>query len=230
MTITATPRQQRDRRIFLGTFTAGVLLAFAVFAWTYGPSYIAYWNYAPQEGDILFQSLPHSRLVNAIEGISQSPYSHCGLVSMQNGRWVVFEAFRNVEETPLKDFIFRGRQQGFAAYRLKDEYRHFIPAIVENSKQFLGRPYDVRYRMDDERIYCTELIYKAYRGAARQPLGRLSRLGDLNWRPYEATIEHFEGGPAPLDREMITPREMAKAPQLSLVYSYQISINDPGSQ
>ena len=87
-----------------------------------------------------------------------------------------------------------------------------------------ARPYDARYRMDEERICCTELIYKAYHDASAQQLGRLVRLGELDWRTYEATIRHYEGGPTPLDREMITPKDMARAEQLSLVLAYNIAV------
>lgn len=78
--------------------------------------------------------------------------------------------------------------------------------------------------MDDDQIYCSELIYKAYQTASGQQLGRLARLRDLNWRPYEATIAYFEKGPAPLDREMITPKDMARCGQLTPVYSYALKI------
>ena len=227
----ATTRQKRkrgERRTFAVTLAVCALLAFVVFAWVYGPAYVAYWNYAPREGDIVFQSLPRSRLVNAIEGGSQSPYSHCGIVAKQNGGWVVYEAYRNVAATPLKEFIFRGRDKGFAVYRFKQAYRKHIPATIENTRKYLGRPYDVRYRMDDDSIYCSELIYKAYRNASGgQQLGTLVRLGDLNWRPYESTIKHFERGPAPLDRIMITPKHLAQASQLELAFSHNIAVANP---
>ena len=72
--------------------------------------------------------------------------------------------------------------------------------------------------MDDERIYCSELIYKAYRDASGgEPLGQLVRLGSLKWQAYQDTIERAEGGPVPVDREMITPRDLARAEQLELV-------------
>ena len=220
-------RNRRERRVFVTTLAVCALLTFIVSAWIYGPAYVAYWNYSPQEGDILFQSLPHSRLVNAIEGISESPYSHCALVAKQNGKWVVYEAFRNVEVTPLKEFIFRGRHQGFAVYRFKSDHQKYIPATIKHAKTYLGRPYDVQYRMDDERIYCTELIYKAFHQSSGQQLGTLVRLGDLNWRPFENTIEHFEGGPAPLDREILTPKHMAQADQLELEFAHAIAVANP---
>lgn len=218
----ASKRQQRERRIIVATLAICALLAFGVFAWAYGPAYVAYFRYAPQEGDIVFQSLPHSRLVDAIEGVSGSSYSHCGIVGKENGAWVVYEAFHDVEVTPLATFLFRGRNQGFAVYRLKGEHQKHVPALLQNVKKYLGRPYDVRYRMDDECIYCSELIYKAYRDTSGDDLGELVRLGDLPWRPHETTIMHFEGGPVPLDREMITPKDLAKAGQLERVFVHEL--------
>ena len=224
MATVVTTRQKRDRRIVAIILAVFALFVLAVFAWIYGPTYVAYWHYSPMEGDILFQSLPRSRLVNAIEGVSESPYSHCGIVAKQDGRWIVYEAYRNVEATPLREFVFRGRNQGFAVYRFKPSYQQFIPATIDKVRTFLGRPYDVRYRMDDDHIYCSELIYKAYLASSGgEPLGELVRLGDLNWRPYESAIKHFEGGPVPLDREMTTPREMAQADQLELVFTHRLN-------
>jgi hypothetical protein len=212
-------RNERSRRVLVATVGVCTLLSFAVFAWIYGAAYVAFWRYQPLEGDILFQSLPHSPLVDAIEGVTASPYSHCGIVAKEKGRWVVYEAFHNVEATPLKQFLFRGRDLRFAVYRLKGEFQQYVPAIIANAKTYLGRPYDVRYRMDDERIYCSELIYKAYRDSSGQQLGELVRLGDLNWKPFAKTIEHFENGPVPTDREMITPRDLSEAKQLELVFT-----------
>lgn len=216
-------RKRRERRI-LAAVVFGCLAVFAAAVGSaFGPGYAAYWNYQPQPGDILFQSLPPSSLVAAIEGATGSPYSHCGLVVQRDGRWVVIEAFDGVECTSLREFVFRGRGHGFAVYRLQPEHQQHVPAMIRAAKARLGLPYDVRYRMDDEAIYCSELIYKAYgEVSGGEQLGRLVQLGELNWRPYEATIRHFEGGPAPLDREMITPRDLARAEQLMLVSAYNI--------
>src|SRR4051794_6901417 len=49
-------------------------------------------SYAPREGDLVFQSLPHNPLVDAIEGVSKSPLSHCGIVVKQGDQWYVLEA------------------------------------------------------------------------------------------------------------------------------------------
>src|SRR5687767_5467578 len=74
-------------------------------------------GYEPRLGDVLFQSLPHEPLTDAIEGASKSPFSHCGIIDRKGERFVVLEAIGPVKETDLDEWIRRGRAQGFAAYR-----------------------------------------------------------------------------------------------------------------
>ncbi len=175
-------------------------------------------EYAVQEGDILFQSLPHGALVDAIEGVTVSIYSHCGIVARKDGAWFVLEAIGPVKETPLDDWIRRGRGSYFDAFRLKPDLQPKIPAILTAARAYLGRPYDNHYDFDDERIYCSELVFKAVRTATGVSLGKVERLGDLNWQPHEAFIRSIEGY-VPKDREMITPRALSEAPELTQVFS-----------
>lgn len=174
--------------------------------------------YEPQDGDVVFQSFPHNALTDAIEGVTESPLSHCGILRRTGPGWVVIEAVEPVRETPLADWIGRGREGRYLVFRLKEPHREKIPAFLAAARHYLGRPYDIRYRMDDEKIYCSELVYKAFRDAGGGELGRLQKLGDLNWRPHETFIRQLEGGDVPRDREMITPRGVSEAPQLEKVY------------
>lgn len=176
-------------------------------------------GYIPQEGDLVFQALPHGDLVDAIEGASHSRYSHVGLVMRRDGAWFVREAIGPVMDTPLAEWIARGRYgHAFDAFRLRAPLQAKVPALIQASAAWLERPYDVRYRMDDEAIYCSELVYKAMLAASGVRLGRLQKLGTLDWKPWRATIEKYEEGPVPLEREMITPRAMSEAGELEVVY------------
>ena len=179
-------------------------------------------TYQPAEGDILFQSLPNPGgmdLVDAIEGSTGSPYSHCGMVFQEGGEWKVIEAIGPVKITPLKSYVARGREGKVWAYRLDEADRKNVPAALDAMRKDLGKPYDPRYRFDDEAIYCSELIWRGWKAATGKELGTAVTLGSLNWKPYQPVIEAIEGsGNLPLDREMITPRDMAKAKQLTLVF------------
>jgi hypothetical protein len=174
--------------------------------------------YEPEEGDVLFQSLSRSSdLIRAIEGVTQSDYSHCGVVIHIDGKWYVNEALGTVNSTQLKEWIKRGRGSKIDIYRLRKEHQNHIPAFIQSLDKYQDLPYDIRYRMDDDFIYCSELVYKAWKDATGEELGKLEKLGDLNWRPYEETIVKYEGDDPPLDRWMITPVSLSKATQLEKI-------------
>jgi len=175
-------------------------------------------GYAPEECDIIFQSLPHADLVDAIEGITHSPYSHCGVVLKEKGEWIVFESIGHVHGTPLLLWMQRGRGAAIAVYRLKPEYQKHLPEFRKQLLAYEGYNYDYDYKITDNEIYCSELPYQAYLKTTGQPLGKLEKLGDLDWKPYEAFIRSVQGNKLPLDREMITPKSLSEAPQLHEVY------------
>src|SRR4051794_5021268 len=94
---------------------AVVLLAVAMYRNVFSLGQLAV--YEPQDGDIVFQSLPHGDLVDAIEGVSQAPWSHCGVVVFEQGRWLVAESIGHVTKTALPLWIMPGRKGVFEVYR-----------------------------------------------------------------------------------------------------------------
>ena len=177
-----------------------------------------YLGYSPRDGDIVFQSLPRSELVDAIEGITHSPFSHCGVVIRDGNRWKVIEAIGDVHSTPLLRWMQRGRAAGFAVYRFDSKFDPLMPAFKKHLISYSGLPYDFDYSMSDSEIYCSELPYKAFREASGEKMGELEKLGDLNWKPFETFIRSIQGNLLPLDRVMITPSSLSQAPQIHPVY------------
>jgi len=207
-----------------------LIVGFAIMAYFYRaecaffisrPAVLYYYcRYRPEEGDVVFQSLPHGDLVDAIEGITKSPYSHCGVVLRNDmNQWVVIESIAYVHETPLFLWMLRGRSGGFTAYRFTAKYFVLLPEFKKNLLSYMGRPYDFDYDMtQDQAVYCSDLIYLAFRKASGETMGNLEKLGDLDWKPYEHFIQSEQGGRLPLDRVMITPASLARASQLHEVY------------
>ncbi|HSI84915.1 MAG TPA: YiiX/YebB-like N1pC/P60 family cysteine hydrolase [Candidatus Methylacidiphilales bacterium] len=184
-----------------------------------GPtSFAGFPHYKPEEGDVVFQPFPRNPLTDAIEGVTNSDLSHCGVVIKDGASWVVIEAVNPVVKTPLNEFIARGREQKFLVKRLDDKWKNTIPQFKAALLTYLGKPYDIRYQMSDDKIYCSELVYKGFKKATGEDLGKVEKLGDLNWKPHEAFIREIEHGPVPLEREMITPVSVSKASQLKEVF------------
>jgi len=177
-----------------------------------------YIDYKSKEGDIIFQSLPFAELTKVIEGVTNSPYSHTGIIIRKDSSWYVREAIGRVKDTHLYLWILRGRGDSFAVYRFRDAYKKYIKDTIAESEKFLGKPYDFFYELDDAKIYCSELIFKSYKRVTSQNLGKLAKLESLNWKPYKDYILSIENK-IPLDRVMITPKDLSQAHQLHQVYS-----------
>lgn len=110
-----------------------------------------------KEGDIIFHCSTSSQspLIALATG---SPLTHCGVIVMKNGEPYVLEASGTLRVTPLARFIKRGR---FGAYWLKR------PKDVENVKiryaHLLGRRYDLAFSFNNDKYYCSELVYDIYK-------------------------------------------------------------------
>jgi len=210
------PKSKGGKIRFFIIIGFGIILAFYVLLF---PAY-PLWSYSPQVGDIVFQSLPKCDLVNIIEGVTHSPFSHCGVVIKENDNWVVNEAIGDVHSIPLYLWILRGRSSAIEVFRLKKSYSKLIPEFIKALNKYQGKPYDFSYKMDDEYIYCSELVFKAFKDSSKIELGKLYTLGELDWKPYKNNIETIEFGPVPTDRVMITPRHLSEAGELEKVYSF----------
>lgn len=206
----------KSRSIQILILVIWIILIAAIY-WTRIDRIVPFRLYEPQEGDIVFQSLPHYPLVDAIESATNSPWSHCGIVMKnENGKWVVYEALGKVHETPLTLWVFRSRKFNYAIYRLKDRNIN-IDALNKEIRSLYGKRYDFHYAPDDNEIYCSELVYKVYDRALSIQIGKWQELGSLNWEPQEDIIREIENDALPLDRMMITPVELTRSPLLECI-------------
>jgi hypothetical protein len=205
-----------DPNVFCGL--GFVILKYFLFVQSLFLVSLAHGTYEPRVGDLYFQSLPRNAVIDAIEGASESPYSHCGILVRKGGGWFVLEAIGPVRETPLAKWIKQARDRHYDVFRLREKHEVHIPEYIKAARKYLGRPYDIRYRMDDEKIYCSELIFKSYRDATGEQLGKLVKFGDLKWGRHVPIIIAIEGS-IPVNRIMITPRHLSEAKQLEFIYS-----------
>ncbi len=180
-------------------------------------------TYEPSEGDLVFQALPLDvDLIQAIEGITQSHYSHVGVLLRRKEKWTVIEACAlGVIYTPFEKWKTNGRNDRWAAYRLKPQYRPLIPKFLKNLHPHAGKPYDFKYEFTDDKLYCSELVFHAWKKASNEDMGKRENVLSLNWKPYLATIEKYNQGPLPPSgRMLISPRSLSRARELERVYNH----------
>lgn len=162
------------------------------------------------DGDILFQ-ISTSGQAKAIQLATNSPYSHCGILFRDNNEWMVFEGVQPVKKTPLTEWIKRGQSNIVVSKRLKNADHLLTPSVKYRMKteanKFIGKNYDLTFEWDDERIYCSELVYKIYKRGVGIEVGKLQKLSefDLSNPIVKAKLVERYGTKIPLDEPVISP-------------------------
>ena len=116
----------------------------------------------PQDGDIVFHEST-SRQSPIIKLAQHSKWTHCGIVFHIGDKAYVYEAVDPVRYTPLKDWVARGKDGVYCAKRLKSP---LSASSIEKMKtvgtKYKGKHYDTLFQWSDNRMYCSELIWKIY--------------------------------------------------------------------
>mgnify|MGYP002519645734 FL=1 len=108
-----------------------------------------------REGDVIFQT-SKSQQSPLIQIGTRSKITHCGIIVMRGGKPYVLETLKTLVLTPLDKFIARGEDGKYWIKRSSKEN------IKIKYAKYLGRPYDLAFKFDNGRFYCSELVYDIY--------------------------------------------------------------------
>ena len=201
------------------------------------------WRFPPQQkkkggptvelrdGDIVFQ-YSGSKQCAAIAQATRSPYTHCGIVFIEDGKPMVWEAIGPVLKTAYPEWAKHGVNDHVVIKRLKDAApltREHVAAMKAEGEKEMGRPYDLRFNMDDEYIYCSELVWKIYERGAGLHVGAIERLGNMDFSGAEArrVLKERFGSAFPADQDVITPASIFRSALLFTVDSVGVPSDIP---
>eukprot|EP01029_Cantina_marsupialis_P007680 TRINITY_DN1867_c0_g1_i1.p2 TRINITY_DN1867_c0_g1~~TRINITY_DN1867_c0_g1_i1.p2 ORF type:complete len:224 (-),score=31.22 TRINITY_DN1867_c0_g1_i1:2746-3417(-) len=176
-----------------------------------------------QDGDIIFQTSTSAQS-KAIQLATKSKYSHMGMIYKKEGKAYVFEAIQPVKLTPVKEWVERGKRKHFVVKRLIDADKILTESVKKDmrllAEDFLGKNYDIYFEWSDERIYCSELVWKIYKQAANIEIGKLEQLSDfdLTSAPVKQKLKERYGTRIPMGEKVISPAAMIGSNKLRLIY------------
>lgn len=171
------------------------------------------------EGDILFQT-SNSDQCKAVQLATHSPYSHCGILFKENNEYYVYEAVQPVKKTKLQTWIQHGVDGKRSIKRLKNAKAILTPTVVAKMKSiangFIGKNYDLTFEWSDDKIYCSELVWKIYKRALNVEVGTLKALKDfdLSHPLVKAKLKERYGNNIPLNEQVISPGDIFDSNQL----------------
>jgi hypothetical protein len=166
-----------------------------------------------RDGDIIFQTSRSNQSI-AIQKATHSKYSHMGIIFFREDGPYVYEAIKTVQYTPLKRWIARGERGHYVVKRLRDADRVLtldaLLKLEQAASRFEGKPYDLTFEWSDDRIYCSELVWKIYDRGHGVQVGKLQKLRefDLTVPIVKTKIRERYGLNVPLEEKVASPEAM----------------------
>ena len=116
-------------------------------------------TYKYKNGDIILQTSKSSQS-KMIQEVTNSKYSHVGIVYIKDGKPYVFEAVQPVKITPLDEFINRGVNSKYTVVRYNREFNEDqMNRMYNYATSQIGKNYDLKFEWSDKSMYCSELVF-----------------------------------------------------------------------
>lgn len=174
----------------------------------------------PQDGDIVFHEST-SRQSPIIKLAQHSKWTHCGIVFHIGDKAYVYEAVDPVRYTPLKDWVARGKDGVYCAKRLKSP---LSASSIEKMKtvgaKYKGKHYDTLFQWSDNRMYCSELIWKIYFEGAGIEVCKPNHFSDysISLPRVKKLIKERYGDKFDPSEQIVSPQALFKSKLLKKVH------------
>ncbi|MBP5560316.1 MAG: hypothetical protein J6X70_00730 [Muribaculaceae bacterium] len=175
------------------------------------------------EGDLFFvlTDNPEDPVAGATAHGNQLNTNHVGIAHYRDGALTVVEAIpaSGVTVTPIDTFLTRA-QNRVAVARLVDTCS--VASMVERALTYMGRPYDELFMLDEQEVYCSELVWLSY---VRPDGGRVFDLAPMSFHDAQGELlpywrEHYtsRGLRIPTGALGTNPSRLSASPQLKMIY------------
>lgn len=201
-------------------------------------------EFVPENGDLVFLAAGTSEASQAIVSATAQrdsiKYDHVGIVQIVDGMVFVIEATGKygVVRTPWHEFLDASPRiddmPGITAMRVKSipakgwrlfrSRKKLADDAVNRAISFMGQPYDWYYLPDNGKLYCSELVYEAWKNAAGKPVFSAN---PMNFRDIDGDMPQYWinlfsrlGADIPEGVPGTNPTDMSKSPVLKEVHRY----------
>ena len=96
--------------------------------------------------------------------------------------------------------------------------------MKEVGEKYAGKNYDIHFDWSDDKMYCSELVWKIYKEAFDIEIGQLQKLGEFNLEDpiVKRKLKERYGHQIPLEEKVISPVAMFESDLL-----IEVSVLEP---
>jgi uncharacterized protein YycO len=173
-----------------------------------------------KDGDIIFHTSTSSQS-NMLKIATTSRLTHVGVIFMRNNKPYVFEAVQPVKITPLSEFIARGADSKYKIMRYnKPLSKTDINKALKYSRKQLGKSYDIRFQWSNDKMYCSELVWKVYKemGIELCPTKKFSDFNINNIIVKKVIETRFKNVKFDENETVVAPTNIAESYDLTTVF------------
>lgn len=170
-------------------------------------------------GDLIFIKAQTSQ-TKALQDATGSDWTHVGVVVGDK----VAESVDGVKLTPIKKFISKSKNGQHQIYRSAKYHSSMDEDLAGLVLQLKSVPYDIYFEWSDEKLYCSEFVYKVFKELTGEGVGELQQMKDMNLKApsvqalikkrYQDTGRVFDP-----NEIIITPVSQMRDPALKLIQS-----------
>lgn len=184
-----------------------------------------------QNADLVFVGAENSAFSQAIKSATAkdgTDYTHIGMVEVaQDGVFVIeATAEKGVVRTAWVEFMRANKGRAMSLMRLKKSIKFNANTIIARAKGYLGQPYDWAFLPDNDKMYCSELVWEAFvdekgkRIFTANPMNFYDEKGNLP----EFWVQNFKklGISVPQGVLGTNPNDMSKSPQIERVENKRV--------
>lgn len=177
-----------------------------------------------KNGDLIFVGAQTEELSGAINRVTklsdETNFDHVGLIEKTSDSIFVLHAapMGGSQREEIHHFYTSQTEKNnkIVIYRLKDDYQKTIPNAISKAKTMLGKPYNWLYILNDDELYCSDFVERAFRN------DNVFELIPMNFKNKETgKIDDFwvdfyrkKGKEVPQDEPGTNPNQLASSEKL----------------
>ncbi len=177
-----------------------------------------------QNGDLIFVGAQTEELSGAINRVTkindETNFDHVGLIEKTTDSIFVLHAapMGGSQREEIHHFYTSQSEKNnkIVIYRLQKEYQSTISHAIKKAKTMLGKPYNWLYILNDDELYCSDFVERAFRD------DKVFELIPMNFKNKETgIIDNFwidfyrkKGKEVPQDEPGTNPNQLATSDKL----------------